>query len=142
MSDVNAVAMDIVILNEHIAQIDADAELQSTIDRDVCVALGLGFLHLRRAAQGVYDTMELDQEPVAHSLNQTAVMVGNLGLEDVLEVCAKLSAHSFFVGLAQTAITGNIGNHYGGKPAFHAPFQVGDGTTQARIHRNMTDAAS
>ncbi len=119
VGDVDAVAVDVVALDDHVAEIDADAELKPAIGRNVGIALGLGALDLDRAAQRIDHAVELDQQPVAHGLDQPAVMGGDLRLEHLVQVGLKARARPFLVGLAEAAIAGDIGDHHGGEPALH-----------------------
>ncbi|HJX22510.1 MAG TPA: hypothetical protein VJ454_16050, partial [Steroidobacteraceae bacterium] len=52
---VHAVAEDVIFLNDHVAQIDADAELHPPCRRDVRVASRHPALNLDRAQHGVGD---------------------------------------------------------------------------------------
>ena len=60
--DVDAVAEDVVVLDDDVAQVDADAELDALVGRDAGVALGHLALHLDGAAHRVDDAGELDQQ--------------------------------------------------------------------------------
>ena len=79
VGDVHAVAVDVVAFDDHVAKIDADAELQPALERQGGVALGLLPLHLDRATQGIDDALELDQQAVAHGLDQPAAMAAIFG---------------------------------------------------------------
>jgi hypothetical protein len=56
--------MDIVALDDHIAQIDADAKLESPVGRQPGIALCLGTLNIDGAAHSIDDAVELDQQAV------------------------------------------------------------------------------
>ena len=71
--DVDAVAVEIVALDDDVAEIDADAELDAPSWRNVLVALGHAALDYGSAAQCVDDAGELDQRPVAHQLDDPAM---------------------------------------------------------------------
>ena len=81
---------------------------------------GLLLLHLDRAAQRVDDASELDQQAVAHRLDQPAAIGGDLRLEDLLQVGLKAGARPFLVDLAQAAIADDIGDQDSGEPALHS----------------------
>jgi len=57
-----------VFLDDHVAEIDADAELDPPFHRDIGIALGHLPLHLDRAAHRIYDTRKLRQQAVARIL--------------------------------------------------------------------------
>ena len=71
-------------------------------------------LDVDRAAQGVDDALELYQDAVAHRLDEAAVMRGDLGLENILEIGLEAGARTLLVDLAQAAIADDIGDHHGG----------------------------
>ena len=60
--DVDAVAEDVALVDDDVADIDADAELDATIFRNGSAALRHAALHLHRAAHGIDDAREFDQE--------------------------------------------------------------------------------
>ena len=64
--DVDAVAHQIAVrLFDHVAEMDADAELNPAILRDAGVALDHAGLHLDRAAHGVDHTPKLNEAAIA-----------------------------------------------------------------------------
>jgi hypothetical protein len=97
----------------------ADAKLQSAIEWPAGVALALQSLGLDRATQGIYDTVEFHQQPVAHGLYQPTMMPGDRGFKHLAQVVLKPRARSFFVDLAQAPIADDIGNQNSGKSALH-----------------------
>ena len=120
VGDVDAVAVDVVALDDDVAEIDADAEIEPLLGRHGGVALRLLLLHLDGAAHGVDDAGELDQQAVAHGLDQPPVMGGDLRLEDLLQVGLEAGARALLVDLAQAAIADDIGDQDGGEPTLHA----------------------
>ena len=119
VGDVDAVAVDVVALDDHVAEIDADAELNPLLGWRRGVALGLLLLDVDRAAQAHPPRWELDQQAVAHGLDQPATMGGDLRLEDLLQIGLEAGACSLLVGLAQPAIADDIGDQDSGEPALH-----------------------
>ena len=78
--DVDPVAVDVVVVDDDVAEIDADAELQPPLRLDVGVALGHPALHLDSKAHRVDDAGELDQHAVAGGLDDAAAVLGDLGV--------------------------------------------------------------
>jgi hypothetical protein len=76
--------------------------------------------------------VELDQQSVAHRLDQPAVMRRDLRLEHLVQVGLKPRARSFLIDLAEAAIASDIGDHYRGESALHAPSGPATGITRAR----------
>src|SRR5205823_14268244 len=81
--DVDAVAIDVVILGDDVAQIDPDAELDSPLDGDAGIALGHRVLHLDRAMHRVDDAGELDEETVTGGLDDAATMLPDPAVGDL-----------------------------------------------------------
>ena len=70
--DIDAVAENVVALDEHVAEIDADAIEDALVFGRLGVALGHHFLDRDRAFDRGDDGGELDQEPVAGRLDDAA----------------------------------------------------------------------
>ena len=60
-SDVDAIAKDLAVLDDDLAHIDADAQIDALVRRQWSVAFGHCSLDLSRATQGVDNAGELDQ---------------------------------------------------------------------------------
>jgi hypothetical protein len=121
VGNVGAVAMNVVALDDDVAEVDADAEHQAAILGQRGIARALGTLDIDGTADGVDDAAELDQQAVAHGLDQSAVVLGNPRLEYVVEIGLESRARPLLVDLAEAAIAGDIGDHHGSEPALHAP---------------------
>ena len=67
--DVDAIAEDIVVLDDHVAQIDADAELDPSRRRHIGIAQRHPALDFGGARHGVNDAAELDQHAVTGRLD-------------------------------------------------------------------------
>ena len=87
--------------------------------RRAALRFGLLLLHLDRAAQRIDDAGELDQQAVAHCLDQPTAIGGDLRLEDLLQVGLEAGARALLVDLAQTAIADDIGDQDGGEATLH-----------------------
>ena len=68
------------LFDNHIAQIDADAELYALICRNFGIALAHAALDRHRASDRLDDARELDQQPVAGRLDDAALVLGDLGI--------------------------------------------------------------
>jgi hypothetical protein len=122
--NVDAVAMYVVALDDYVAEVDADAKCHSAIGRQGSIAPGLGALHLDSTAHSVDDAVELDQQPVAHGLNQPAVVFRDLWLEHFVKLGLEVSARPFLVCLAEMSIASNVGDHHSGKSALHLAYSA------------------
>ena len=82
--DIDAVAHQIAVaLLDHIAEMDADAELDTPLGRQPGVALDHAVLHLDGAAHGVDHAAKLDERAVAGALDDAAVMRGDGGIDQI-----------------------------------------------------------
>jgi hypothetical protein len=81
--DVDAVAIEVVALDDHVAEIDADAQLDAAVRRDADVPLGHRLLDFDRAAHRIDDAGKLDQQTVAGGLDDTTVMLGDFRIEQL-----------------------------------------------------------
>ena len=78
--DIHAVAEDVAFLDDHVAEIDANAEPDPPLLPHLGLALGHPPLHLDRAAHRIDDAGELDQEAVAGGLDDAAPVLPDLWL--------------------------------------------------------------
>jgi hypothetical protein len=85
--DVHPVTVEVAVgLMDHVAKIDADPQAYALRLRPVCLALGHAPLDQHRTAHGVDDAPELDQRPIAHELDDAALVLGDERLEELLAV--------------------------------------------------------
>ena len=64
-SDVDAVAKDVITVNDHVTKIDADPQLETALRRDRIVDRPRRPLHLDGAIQRVNDARKIRQQAVA-----------------------------------------------------------------------------
>ena len=79
--DIHPVAVDVVALDDDVAEVDADPEYDPLVFRDRDVALGHPALHRDRAGDGLDDAREFDQDAVAGRLDDAALVLGDLGID-------------------------------------------------------------
>src|SRR5262249_59330592 len=75
---VHSIAVDVVIIDDDVTNVDAYAEFDPPLPWDVRVALGHSTLDINGTAQGIYDACELDQQPIAGSLHDPSAIFGDL----------------------------------------------------------------
>jgi len=75
--DVHSIPEDVVVLDDHVALMKADTELDAFVRRRGRIPLGHARLHLGRAPQGIDHTAELDQQAIARCLDEPAVVRGD-----------------------------------------------------------------
>ena len=114
--DVDAIAHQIAIaLLDHIAEMDADAELDAALGRKAGVALDRAVLHLDRAAHGVDDAAKLDEEAVAGALHNTPVMRSNGGIDQIAPQPPEPRQGAILVGAGKLAVSDHIGGENRGE---------------------------
>ena len=86
-SDIYAVAVEIVALDDHVAEIDADAEFDTPFSGNVSVALCHVALHLDRTANRIDNTSELDQCAMAGGFDEAAAVFPSLWVDQFALQC-------------------------------------------------------
>jgi hypothetical protein len=81
--DVDAVAKDVVVLDNHVAHVDADTKADALALVDVGIAIFHALLHHDGAAHRIDDRGELDQEAVARGLDDTALVLGDQRIDEL-----------------------------------------------------------
>src|SRR6516225_1966023 len=123
--DIDAVAKDIAVLDDDIALVNADPKLDAPIRWQYGIALGHCRLHLSGRAERVDDAGELDQEAVAGGLDDAALMVGDLRIDDFGAQHPEPAQGPFLVGLDQARVAGDIGRDERREPTFDASWPCG-----------------
>src|SRR6202011_1060390 len=67
----------------HVAEIDADAQLDAVVYRHTGVTLGHCLLHLDRATYRIDDAGKFHQQAVAGGLDEAAPMLGDLRIDEL-----------------------------------------------------------
>ena len=114
--NVDAVAHQVAVaLLDHIAQMDADAELDAALRRDAGVALHHAVLNLDGAAHGVDDAAELNEAPVAGALHYASVMRGDGGIDQIAPQRPKPRQGAILVRAGEPAVSDHIRDKDRGK---------------------------
>ena len=117
-SNVHAGAVKVVLFGDHIARVDADAELHPSVLGDGRVALRNLVLYLDTAANRLDDAGELSDDAVPCAAEDVTAMGGDRLLHHST-VHAQSSRGSFFVKLRKMAVTLYIGRENRSKPTLH-----------------------
>src|SRR5438874_9127124 len=115
--DVDAVAVDVVAVDDHIAEIDPDPEFDALGRRDARAPFAHRFLHLGRAAHRVDDAAELDQHAVAGSLDDAAIVLGDTRIDKLGPQRLESRQGAFLVRPHQPRVAGDIGGQDRGEAA-------------------------
>jgi len=122
--DIDAVAHDVVAVDDDIAEIDANPERNAIAGGLVCVSRRHCTLNVDRAAQGGIRAAEFDQHPIAGGLDDAPAVFVDLGVE---QGCANLAQARYrprVVVLHVPAESDDIGNENGDEPAGDWPLHA------------------
>jgi hypothetical protein len=109
--DVDTIAHQIAVrLFDHVAEMDADAELDAAIFRHADVALDHAALHLDGATHGVDDAAELDEAAVAGALDDAAVMRGDGGIDEIATEAPQARQGAILVGCGEPTVADDVGD--------------------------------
>jgi hypothetical protein len=106
--DIHAVTEDVAMLDDNVAEVDADAKLDAALHRHPRVATYHLALNFDRAAHRVDDACKLDEKTVASGLDDPAPMLGDLRVAQFLAVGAQRSEGPLFVLAHQSRIACDI----------------------------------
>ena len=107
--DVDAIAEDVVLLDDDVAQIDADAELDPPRRRHIGIAPRHPPLHFGRARHRINDAVEFHQHAVAGGLDDAAAVLGNRGIDELEPVGLQAGKRPRLVNLHQPAVADHVG---------------------------------
>ena len=110
--DVDAVAIDVVVLEDDVAEMDADAEFDAPVLRHVDIALAHPALDLGGTGDGVHHARELDQHAVAGDLDDAALMLGDLGVRHLAAVRLERCERPSLVEAHEPAVADHVGGQY------------------------------
>ncbi len=116
---VHPVAVDVVALNDHIAQIDADPEFDAPLLGHTGITLSHAALDRDGAFHRIDDAAEFDQGAIAHQLDDTPTVAFDLGVDEFGPVRLQGIERTDLVLAHQAAVADHVGTQDSGKPAFH-----------------------
>ena len=115
--DVDAVAEDVVALDDDVADVDADAEGYAPILGDLGGAVSHRRLHLDRAAHGIDHARELQQQAVARGLDDAPSVAGDCRVDHLLAKGFQRRQRAALVAAHQPRVARDVGRDDGGKAA-------------------------
>ena len=123
--DVDAFAVTVLVLDNHVTEVDADAYVDAPIFGDAVIALRHAALKDDRALDRVDDAAELGQQPVAHQLEDTPLVLFDLRLEQLLAMRPEPRERIRLVLLHEPGVADHVGGEDGGKVTLGAFFGHG-----------------
>ena len=85
--DVDPVAVNVTVFDDHITRVDADAKLDALVFGQSIVALRHLPLHRDSAGDPFDDARKLDQQPVAGGFDDAPLMLGDLRVDKIAAQC-------------------------------------------------------
>jgi hypothetical protein len=79
--DVDALAVNVIAIGDHVAEIDADAKSEAPLLGEVQIAVGHPALNFAGAAHRIDDAGEFRQHAVAGGLDDPAMMLADLRID-------------------------------------------------------------
>ena len=105
---VDAVALDVIPIDHHVAEVDAHPKRDAAVLGNVGLVLGHSLLHLDGVAHGVDHTGELSEHPVSHELDDAPMVIRDLGIDDVLADRLEGRKSAFLVGSDHPRIANHV----------------------------------
>src|SRR5215468_1385816 len=115
--DVDAVAIDVFVINDDIANVQANPKLNTPLWRNLHIALGHLPLDIDSTAYGVDDTGKLDKYAVTRRLNNAPAVFRDLGIDDRASVALECGQCAFFIQAHQPRIARDVRRKNGRKAA-------------------------
>jgi hypothetical protein len=107
--DVDAVAEDIAVIRDNVADMNADTKLNPLCRCNVEIGAGYSELDVDGAACRIDRADKLRQHSVAVGSDDAATMLGDLGIDQACPIILEPAERPFLVQANQSAVPGNIG---------------------------------
>jgi hypothetical protein len=118
--EVDAVAQDVLAVDHHVAEMDADPQLQPLVRGAPGLVPGDGALDLDRGLDGVCHRPELHEGTIAHQLDDPAAMAGDDGLEQRSAHSPEPGDRPPLVPAHEARVAHHVRREHGGEPAIGA----------------------
>ena len=115
--DVDTVAEDVVVLGDHVAEVDANAKSDAPLLGDHALAVDHPTLHLGGAAHRVDHAGKFRQQAVAGGFYGTALVRPDLGIDQLREMRSETLMRAFLVRSHEARIACHIGGEDRGQTA-------------------------
>jgi hypothetical protein len=116
--DVDCIAMEVLVLDDYVAEVYADTELEALFSRQIGVMPGHRLLPSDSAAHRLNRAGELDQQPVADGLDEPAMVPGDKRLDQLPPADPQQSERALLIGTHQERIAGDVSRQDRKEPAF------------------------
>jgi hypothetical protein len=106
--EVDAIAEDIVLVDDDVAEVDADAKFDAPLFHHAGIAPRHLALHLDGATHGIDHAVEFGKQAVAGRLHDTTAVLGDLGVSDLAPHLLQGGERAFLVHAHQPRIAGHV----------------------------------
>src|SRR6516165_12636756 len=117
---VDAVAIEVVTLDDHVAKIDANAPFDAAVRGDTRVSLGHRLLHRDGTAYRIDDAGKLHQQAITRGLDDATLVLGDLRIDELAAERLEAFECPLLVRLHQPRIPRHIGGKDRREPTFDA----------------------
>jgi hypothetical protein len=118
--DVDAISKNIIVINDDVADVNADTEFDPAVRRHVGVVHGHTTLNLDGASRCIHCASEFDQHAVARGLHDATSVLDDLGINNGFSERLQIAERALFIGAHQPTITGDIRRQQSRQSPFHA----------------------
>ena len=94
---IHVVAENVTSIDDDVAGVDSNPELDALLIRHLGVSLGHPTLNIKSAADCVHYAAELSQQPITGVLDNTAVVFGNLGMDEGVQMVLEPDVRALFI---------------------------------------------
>src|SRR5262249_18407783 len=118
--DVDSVTVSLVAIDDHVLDVDTDAQHEAFV---VTLLAGLRDrpLNVVCPAHGGHRALELDEQAVAHYLQEVSPALGDFRLQEIFAKSLPLEDSLGFVRLHELAEAGDVGKGDGGEAPLYVP---------------------
>ena len=115
--DIHPVPKDVVLFNNHITEVNPNAEHNPLLRGDILIALGHIPLDPHRAPNGIDHALELDKEAVAGAFDDSAAVLADLRIDQLPEMGLEPLVRPLLISPHQARVTRHIGGEDRGETA-------------------------
>ena len=105
---IDPVTVDVVAFDDHIPQVDTDAELEPLVFIGFRLSFGYPVLPRHRASESIHHTSELNKQAVTYQLDDPAMVLSDERLQDFLAQLGETPKRSSFVASHQPGIADHV----------------------------------
>jgi hypothetical protein len=117
--NIDPVTKDIIVCNDNITDVNADAKFDPLVLRDVDILFGHAALNFVGASDGIDHAGELDESAVPGVLDDASAMISDFGIKKCLSKSFQLRQRAFLVDPYQAARARDIRRHNSCQSSLH-----------------------